>query len=232
MITLQNVTLTFPDGSSRVRAVDDVSLVVRPGTITGITGPSGSGKSSLLAVASTFIRPDAGRVVIDGVDASALSREDATALRRRTIGIVFQQSNLLSSLTASEQLLVMNELGGRRSRRARRAERARADDLLESVGMAAHREKRPHELSGGQRQRVNIARALMNDPRVLIVDEPTSALDSERGAQVMRLLLDLTAQRSTAMMLVTHDLSLAKSLHDVRVMTDGALAPSRVAARS
>ncbi|MGZ8805132.1 MAG: ABC transporter ATP-binding protein [Microbacterium sp.] len=229
MITLQNVTLTFPDGVSRVRAVDDVSLVVRPGTITGITGPSGSGKSSLLAVASTLIRPDAGRVVIDDVDASALSREDATELRRRTIGIVFQQSNLLPSLTASEQLLVMNELGGRQGRRTRSAERARAADLLHSVGMAAPRDKRPHQLSGGQRQRVNIARALMNDPRVLIVDEPTSALDSERGAQVMRLLLDLTAERSTATMLVTHDLSLATSMPEVCGMTDGALAPSRVA---
>jgi len=100
MITLQNVTLTFPDGATRVRAVDDVSLVVRPGTIMGITGPSGSGKSSLLAVASTLIGPDAGRVVIDDIEASALSREDAAELRRTRIGIVFQQSNLLPSLTA------------------------------------------------------------------------------------------------------------------------------------
>lgn len=229
MISLHNVTLTFPDGGARVRAVDDVSLVVRPGTITGITGPSGSGKSSLLAVASTLIRPDAGRVVIDDVDASTLSREDATELRRRSIGIVFQQSNLLPSLTAREQLLVMNELGGR-GRRTRRLERARADDLLDAVGMGKHADKRPHQLSGGQRQRVNIARALMNEPSVLVVDEPTSALDSERGAQVMGLLLELTAQRSTATMLVTHDLSLAARMHDVRVMTDGVLAGSRSAA--
>jgi putative ABC transport system ATP-binding protein len=226
MITLQNVTLTFPDGASRVRAVDDVSLIVRPGTITGITGPSGSGKSSLLAVASTLIRPDAGRVVIDEIEASDLSPEDATELRRRRIGIVFQQSNLLPSLTALEQLLVMNELGDRPGRRRRSADRALAAELLESVGMHAHTDKRPHQLSGGQRQRVNIARALMNEPSVLIVDEPTSALDSERGAQVMQLLLDLTAERSTATMLVTHDLSLAARMHHVRVMTDGVLAPA------
>lgn len=230
MITLQNVTLTFPDGTSRVRAVDDVSLVVRPGTITGITGPSGSGKSSLLAVASTLIRPDAGRIVIDDVEASGLSREDATELRRTSIGIVFQQSNLLPSLTAEEQLLVMNELGGRHGRRRRSADRAHAAELLDSVGMHDHKDKRPHQLSGGQRQRVNIARALMNEPSVLIVDEPTSALDSERGAQVMRLLLDLTAERSTATMLVTHDLSLAASMHDVCIMTDGVLTPSKDAA--
>lgn len=226
MITLQNVTLTFPDGASRVRAVDDVSLVVRRGTITGITGPSGSGKSSLLAVASTLIRPDAGRVVIDDVTASDLSPEDATELRRTRIGIVFQQSNLLPSLTAEEQLLVMNELGGRSGRPHRGVQRARAAELLDAVGMSAHRSKRPHQLSGGQRQRVNIARSLMNEPSVLIVDEPTSALDSERGAQVMRLLLDLTAERSTSTMLVTHDMSLAAGMHHVCAMTDGVLRPT------
>lgn len=230
MITLQNVTLTFPDGATRVRAVDDVSLVVRPGTIMGITGPSGSGKSSLLAVASTLIGPDAGRVVIDDIEASALSREDATELRRTRIGIVFQQSNLLPSLTALEQLLVMSELGGRGGRGARGVQRARAAELLDAVGMHAHAQKRPHQLSGGERQRVNIARALMNEPSVLIVDEPTSALDSERGAQVMRLLLELTAERSTATMLVTHDLSLTASMHELCVMTDGVLTPAREAA--
>jgi len=230
MITLQKVTLTFPDGASRVRAVDDVSLVVRPGTIMGITGPSGSGKSSLLAVASTLIRPDAGRVLIDDIEASALPREDTTQLRRSRIGIVFQQSNLLPSLTALEQLLVMGELGGRGGRGARGVQRARAAELLDAVGMHAHAQKRPHQLSGGERQRVNIARALMNEPSVLIVDEPTSALDSERGAQVMRLLLDLTAERSTATLLVTHDLSLAASMHELCVMTDGVLRPTRDAA--
>jgi putative ABC transport system ATP-binding protein len=230
MITLQNVTLTFPDGATRVRAVDDVSLVVRPGTIMGITGPSGSGKSSLLAVASTLVGPDAGRVVIDDIETFALSREDATELRRTRIGIVFQQSNLLPSLTAEEQLLVMSELGGRSGRRARGLQRTRAAELLDAVGMAAHARKRPHQLSGGQRQRINIARALMNEPSVLIVDEPTSALDSERGAQVMRLLVELTAERSTATMLVTHDLSLAASMHELCVMTDGVLTPARAAA--
>lgn len=227
MITMTDVTLTFPDGAARVRALDAVSLVVRPGTITGITGPSGSGKSSLLAVASTLIRPDSGRVVIDDVEASALSSAEAAELRRTRIGIVFQQSNLLPSLTALEQLMVMNELG-RAGRRPRRHEKGRAVDLLDAVGLTAHRDKRPHQLSGGQRQRVNIARALMNDPRVLIVDEPTSALDSESGAQVMRVLLDLTEERSTATMLVTHDRSIAAGLHEVRTMNDGVLTRERM----
>lgn len=230
MITLDHVTLTFPDGAARVRAVDDVSLVVPAGTITAITGPSGSGKSSLLALASTLIRPDAGRVVIDDVEASALTPADAAELRRTRIGIIFQQSNLLPALTALEQLMVMNELGGTR-RRARAAERFRAADLLDAVGLAAHAGKRPHQLSGGQRQRVNIARALMSEPSVLIVDEPTSALDSASGAQVMQVLFALTRDRSTATMLVTHDRSIAADLHDEWRMSDGVLTAARETAQ-
>ncbi len=227
MITLDAVTLTFPDGASRVRAVDDVTLTVAPGTLTGVTGPSGSGKSSLLAVAATLIRPDTGRVLIDGTDAAGLSRIEATALRREKIGIVFQQANLLPSLTAREQLLVMGRLGGRRTDRAR--VEAHADALLDAVGMADHRHKRPHQLSGGQRQRVNIARALVNDPRVLVIDEPTSALDQERGAQIMELLVGLTSERDTATLLVTHDLSLAPRMHELVWMRDGRVVPEPAA---
>lgn len=223
MIVLDSVTLTFPDGESRVTAVDAVSLTMQPGTITGITGPSGSGKSSLLAVASTLIRPDSGRVMIDDVDAAGLSRDEATTLRRERIGIVFQQPNLLPSLTAIDQLVVMNELGSARSRAHRPEVTRRAEELLDAVGLADHRHKRAHQLSGGQRQRVNIARSLMNEPSVLVVDEPTSALDQERGAQIMALLLRLTAERSTSTLLVTHDLSLASSTHAFHRMLDGAL---------
>lgn len=221
MITLDSVTLTFPDGGSRIRAVDDVSLTVRPGTITGLTGPSGSGKSSLLAVAATLIRPDSGTVIIDDIDTASLDLTGAARLRRERIGLIFQQSNLLPSLTAREQLTVMDELGGRRGAKA--AVSARADELLERVGLAEHRHKRPHQLSGGQRQRVNIARALTNEPSVLIVDEPTSALDSERSQQIMQLLVELTTGSSIATLLVTHDLSLTPHLHDLRHMMDGRL---------
>ncbi|MFK4788620.1 ABC transporter ATP-binding protein [Microbacterium sp. ZW T5_56] len=221
MITLDSVTLTFPDGASRIRAVDDVSITVRPGTIMGLTGPSGSGKSSLLAVAATLIRPDSGTVVIDDVDTATLDLAGAAKLRRERIGLIFQQSNLLPSLTAREQLTVMNELGGNRGARTEVA--ARADELLDRVGLADHRHKRPHQLSGGQRQRVNIARALTNDPSVLIVDEPTSALDSERSQQIMELLVELTTGSSIATLLVTHDLSLTPHLHTMLYMKDGRL---------
>ncbi|CAH0242130.1 MULTISPECIES: ABC transporter ATP-binding protein [unclassified Microbacterium] len=222
MIRLNDITLTFPDGDSRVTAVDGVSLTAHPGTVTGITGPSGSGKSSLLAVAGTLLRPDSGEILIDGNDVTALSPAEATRLRRDRIGIVFQQPNLIPSLTAREQLSVMNELGVPRSRRRDRAAAAsRADELLAAVGLAEHGHKRPHQLSGGQRQRVNIARALMNDPSVLLVDEPTSALDQERGAKIIDLILRLTDERNTSTLLVTHDLVHLPRMHGVLHLVDG-----------
>ncbi|MFS3128552.1 ABC transporter ATP-binding protein [Nocardioides sp. Bht2] len=225
MIELRNITLTFPDGESRITAVDDVTLVGRNGTVTGITGPSGSGKSSILAVAATLIRPDQGAVLIgdgdDIVDATRLTRAEATELRRDRIGIVFQQSNLLPALTAREQLEVMAHLGSRNPRSRAKEIGARIDGLLAAVGLAEHAEKRPHQLSGGQRQRVAIARALVHEPEVLLVDEPTSALDQERGAEIMQLIARLTHERATATLLVTHDLIHRDALDDLVTVTDG-----------
>lgn len=223
MIHLENITLTFEDGDSRVTAVDHVSLTARPGTVTGITGPSGSGKSSLLAVAATLISPDSGKVMVDDIDASMLSPAEASDLRRDKIGIVFQQSNLIPSLTAIEQLEVMNELGVRHSRRNRGKTAARASELLAAVGLSNHSGKRPHQLSGGERQRVNIARALMNNPSVLLVDEPTSALDQERGASIIELILQLTDDLDTSTLLVTHDLVHLPRMHAVVQMVDGSI---------
>lgn len=229
MIHLDNITLTFPDGDRSITAVDHVTLTAHPGTVTGITGPSGSGKSSLLAVAATLIRPDSGQVLIDDVDATQLDPNEATALRRESIGIVFQQSNLIPSLTVGEQLSVMNELGARHSRRHRSAAVERAAVLLDLVGLADQRGKRPHQLSGGQRQRVNIARALMNDPSVLLVDEPTSALDQERGASIIELILRLTGELNTSTLLVTHDLVHLPRMHGVVHLVDGKLVDPKLA---
>ena len=224
MITLDDVTLTFPDGAGRITAVDSVTLHGRPGVVTGITGPSGSGKSSILALAATLIRPDSGQVLIDGEDASGLSAEQATRLRREKIGIVFQQSNLLPSLTAREQLQVMGELGGSHKKAARAAVRGRVDGLLDAVGLAEHADKRPAQLSGGQRQRVAIARALVRQPSVLLVDEPTSALDQERGAAIMDLIARLTHAQETATLLVTHDLVHSPTLDEIVTVVDGRIA--------
>ncbi|MGX1853801.1 ABC transporter ATP-binding protein [Streptomyces sp. NPDC055299] len=218
-LELTDVTLTYPDGDARLTALDEVSLTVAPGCLTAVIGPSGSGKSSLLAVAATLIRPERGRVVLDGTDTTGLGRAELTALRRTTVGTVFQQPNLLPSLTAAEQLQVMAHLDGRSPRKAR----GRARELLAAVGLERLAGRRPHQLSGGQRQRVNIARALMNEPAVLLVDEPTSALDRERGAAVLDLLLSLTHQRATATVLVTHDPAHLDAADEVAEVRDGRL---------
>ncbi|CCH30114.1 ABC transporter ATP-binding protein [Actinosynnema sp. NPDC047251] len=200
-LELHDITLTYPDGDGRLTALDQVTLAVPAGTLTALVGPSGSGKSSLLAVAATLVTPDSGTVAVDGVTTTGLSRGELAALRRRSIGTVFQQPNLLPSLTAVEQLQVMAHLDGR----SPTAARPRALELLAAVGLADLAGRRPHQLSGGQRQRVNIARALVNDPKVLLVDEPTSALDHERGAAVLDLITRLTHRQATATVLVTHD---------------------------
>ncbi|MEU4277143.1 ABC transporter ATP-binding protein [Streptomyces tanashiensis] len=221
-LVLDDVTLTYPDGEGRLTALDAVSLTVPAGTLTAVVGPSGSGKSSLLAVAATLVTPDSGRVAVAGTDTWALTAAAKAELRREHIGIVFQQPNLLPSLSALEQLQVMAHLSGR----APKSFRGRAVDLLDAVGLADQAHRRPHQLSGGQRQRVNIARALMNEPSVLLVDEPTSALDHERGAAVMDLLATLTAERGTATVLVTHDRThLARTDRTVTVQ-DGRLTDS------
>lgn len=221
-LVLDDVTLTYPDGEGRLTALDAVSLTVPTGTLTAVVGPSGSGKSSLLAVAATLVTPDSGRVAVAGTDTGALTAAAKAELRREHIGIVFQQPNLLPSLSALEQLQVMAHLSGR----APKSFRGRAVDLLDAVGLADQAHRRPHQLSGGQRQRVNIARALMNEPSVLLVDEPTSALDHERGAAVMDLLATLTAERGTATVLVTHDRThLARTDRTVTVQ-DGRLTDS------
>jgi len=216
-LALEHVTLTYPDGTSRVTALDDVTFSVDRGQFVALVGPSGSGKSSALAVAATLVRPDAGTVRIDGRDVMSLSGRDRTTLRRDTIGIVFQEPNLLDSLTALEQLTVVATIAGTPARGAVDD----AMDLLDAVGMQAWAGRRPAQLSGGQRQRVNIARALMGEPSILLVDEPTSALDHEKGAGIMALLRQVTADHELATVVVTHDTGHLSSDDTVMTCLDG-----------
>ncbi|UGY94180.1 ABC transporter ATP-binding protein [Streptomyces gobiensis] len=228
-LCLDNIRLTYPDGDRRLTALDAVSLRVAAGELAAVAGPSGSGKSSLLAVAATLLRPDSGRVLIDGRDTGELSERERTALRRDSVGIIFQQPNLLASLTAQEQLLVTAHVrGGRKA-----VDRRRAAELLDSVGLSGNKQhRRPHQLSGGERQRVNIARALFGGPAVLLVDEPTAALDQERGDQIVDLLVEVTRQHGTATVLVTHDHGVLGRADRVLAMADGRLSLSLSRTRS
>jgi putative ABC transport system ATP-binding protein len=202
-LSLDAVRLTYPDGDDRLIALDDVTLHVAPGEFLAVTGPSGSGKSSLLAVAGALITPDSGRVSVAGRDLTSLDAKARDRVRLDTIGFVFQQPNLLPSLTALDQLLLVAELRGA----DRPAARSRALELLDQVGLAERAHRRPAQLSGGERQRVNVARALMGEPSVLLVDEPTSALDHRRGGVIVGLLRDITREHRTATVMVTHDLT-------------------------
>jgi putative ABC transport system ATP-binding protein len=215
---LDHVRLTYPDGDRRLVALDDVSLSVGPGEVLAVTGPSGSGKSSLLAVAGLLQPPDAGRVTVAGEDVGRLSARERTRVRRERLGFVFQQSNLLASLTAVEQLVAAAHIAG-----VRRDAPARARDLLAAVGLDREADRRPHQLSGGQRQRVGIARALMNAPSVLLVDEPTSALDAARGRAVLELLTSVAHERGVATVLVTHDTAHLELVDDAVELHDGRL---------
>jgi len=218
-LNLADVTLQYPDGGGTTTALDRVSLTAQAGQLISLVGPSGSGKSSLLATAATLIRPTSGQVVIDGTDTAGLKDKELTALRREKVGIIFQQPNLLPSLTAVEQLVISEHLRGKPARAAG----ARAAELLDVVGLSASAGKYPHQLSGGQRQRVNIARALMGSPKVLLVDEPTAALDHERSASIIALLRQVTAEFSVATVMVTHDTEFVPLTDVVATMRDGRL---------
>ncbi|MDQ0799676.1 ABC transporter ATP-binding protein [Arthrobacter sp. SLBN-112] len=218
-LSLVNVTLEYPDGGGTTTALDRVSLTAPAGQLVSLVGPSGSGKSSLLATAATLVRPTRGQVIIDGTDTAGLKDKELTALRRDKVGIIFQQPNLLPSLTAAEQLIISDHLRGRPAKAAR----AKAAGLLDVVGLGTSAGKLPHQLSGGQRQRVNIARALMGNPKVLLVDEPTAALDHERSASIIGLLRQVTTEFGVATVMVTHDTEFVPLTDVVATMRDGRL---------
>lgn len=224
-LSVRDLVLEYPDGERGVlRALDEVDLDLFPGTFTAMVGPSGSGKSSLLAVAAGLVAPTSGSVTVAGHETTGLSRKGRTALRGKEIGMIFQQPNLIPSLTAAEQLELSVHLDRTATRADRKAARSRAMELLERVDLADQARKRPHQLSGGQRQRVNIVRALMAAPTLLLVDEPTSALDRERSAAVVELLGTLTREEQVATLMVTHDHHFLDVTDRTLTMVDGRLA--------
>jgi putative ABC transport system ATP-binding protein len=202
-LLMEGVRKTYQVAGEEVVALDRADLEVAPGEIVTLVGPSGSGKTTLCSIAGGLLTPTEGTVVVGGDDISQYSPRQLTEFRRSSVGFVFQSINLVPFLTARENLLVVDELAGRAGRR--RDSAARADQLLEELGIADRAANLPSQLSGGQRQRVAIGRALMNDPALVLFDEPTSALDTTLGEQVVQLIRDELKARGTAAIIVTHD---------------------------
>ncbi|WP_375184064.1 methionine ABC transporter ATP-binding protein [Aquabacterium sp.] len=222
MIALERLHKTYPArGGARhaaVTALDDVSLHVQPGEIFGVIGRSGAGKSTLIRTVNLLERPDQGVVRVGGVDLTALSPRELQQQRQR-IGMVFQHFNLLQSRTVAGNVRYPMQLAGGRT--AAEMDR-RVDELLTLVGLAHLKDRHPSQLSGGQKQRVGIARALANEPHVLLCDEATSALDPETTEQILSLLADVSARLKLTVLLITHEMHVIHSLCDrVAVMEQG-----------
>jgi putative ABC transport system ATP-binding protein len=200
-LEMRGVRKTFRVGDDEVVALDGVDLDVGTDEILALVGPSGSGKTTLCSIAGGLLTPTSGRVVVGGQDISSYSPRQLTEFRRTAVGFVFQTVNLVPFLTARENLLVVDEIGPRTGARGR----ARADQLLEELGLTDRAKNLPAQLSGGQRQRVAIGRALMNEPHLVLFDEPTSALDTQLGDQVVDLIRQEMKSRGTAAIIVTHD---------------------------
>ena len=214
-LLLDDVVLQLGDGDGRVTALDHVSLSVEPGELVAIVGPSGSGKSSLLAVSGALTRPDSGRVSVGGHDVGAMRSSRAARFRLEHLGFVFQSDNLIPSLNSADQLRLVGNLAG--------VKNVDTAALLAAVDMSHRAKHRPGQLSGGERQRVGIARALVLNPELLLVDEPTAALDRVRSHDVVELLARRAHETGTAVVMVTHDREVLEHADRVLEMVDGRL---------
>ncbi|MFE5674662.1 ABC transporter ATP-binding protein [Streptomyces erythrochromogenes] len=219
IVVVDDVHHSFGSGAQAVHALRGVSFEVRRGELTALKGRSGSGKTTLLNLVGGLDTPTSGRISVDGTDLAALGEPDLLALRRDRIGFVFQSFGLIPVLTAAENVGVPMRL--RRIPAREREERART--LLALVGLADHAEQRPGELSGGQQQRVAVARALANDPDLIIADEPTGQLDSETGRSIMELLRAVVRSESVTILVATHDPNLIELADRVVELRDGRL---------
>jgi putative ABC transport system ATP-binding protein len=215
-LELRNVSKSYGEGSVIVHAIESLDLAVEEGQLVAVMGPSGSGKSTLLTIAGSLEAPTGGEVLIGGAALSGMSRNDKARLRRRTIGFVFQDFNLLAGLTAVENVALPLELDGIPAKKARAAGMAALDEL----GLVERATHFPDQLSGGERQRVSIARAVVGERHLLLADEPSGALDTTNGEAVMRLIL-AACKRGVAAVVVTHDAHLASWADRVMFLRDG-----------
>jgi putative ABC transport system ATP-binding protein len=216
VLELRDVSKVYGSGAAQVQALDGIDLTVEAGEMVAVMGPSGSGKSTLLTIAGSLEEPTRGAVLVEGTPLAGMSASDRARLRRRHVGYVFQDYNLLPGLTAGENISLPLELDGVKTRRAAAAARR----VLEELGLGDRASSFPDELSGGERQRVAIARALIGERRLLLADEPSGALDTTSGEGVMRLLRN-ACKRGAAAVLATHDAKLAAWADRVVFVRDG-----------
>jgi putative ABC transport system ATP-binding protein len=218
MIAVRNLVKTIKNGANEVQIIRDISFDVPPRQFVAIMGPSGSGKSTLLGLLAGLDWPSSGSILIDGEDITKLPEDQMAQLRGKKLGFVFQSYHLIPTLTALENVILPMEFNGAT---AGNGALARANYLLDSVGLAPRRSHYPAQLSGGEQQRVALARAFMMKPSVLLADEPTGNLDSENGRHVLELLLRLNKEEETTLILVTHDEMLASHAERRIMLKDG-----------
>ena len=219
IIQLKNIKRTYKLGDEVLNALDDVSFSVTKGEFVAITGPSGSGKSTLANVIGGLDTPNSGTVLIDGQDISQVRDSKLSGYRNEHIGFVFQSFNLQGHETALENVMMPMVFAHKK----RKDRRARAKECLEAVGLGDRLKHKPSQLSGGQRQRVAIARALANNPSIIIADEPTGNLDSAKGLEIITLLKKLNKEQGITLLIITHDMSVAKLAGRVIEIHDGHL---------
>ena len=216
-LQINHVSKRYGSGSTEVTAVHDVSLSVNPGEIVLIMGPSGSGKTTLLSMLGALLKPTEGEIHLNGTILSALAENRLPEIRLKQFGFIFQDFNLLSALTALENVAIVAELAGSKSGEARR----KAASLLTELGLGERLHFLPEKLSGGEKQRVAIARALVNDPSLILADEPTANLDSKIGHEIMRLLRHIAKEQGRSVVIVSHDQRIKDIADRVLWLEDG-----------
>ena len=223
LIELTSVSKDYGTGKLAVRAVNDVSLKVMPGEMVLLSGPSGSGKTTLLSIVGTLLRPTSGTLIISGNDMAMLSSKELSGMRLRTFGFIFQDSNLISSLTAMENVQLVMDLARMHPEQVRQ----RAIELLMRFHLGHKAGSLPSQLSVGERQRVAIARALANSPKLILADEPTGSLDSKTGHEVMLELKELTKTEGRGVLVASHDVRLFSTADRILWMEDGRIESKR-----
>ena len=221
ILEVSSLSKTYASGNREVHVLDDINFNVPAGGSVSIVGPSGSGKTTLLGLCAGLDRPSSGSILLNGILLNQMSEDDLAQIRNQHVGFIFQNFQLIQTLTAEENVMIPLELRGMKN--ARKI----AVDLLQRVGLGERTDHYPSQLSGGEQQRVAIARAFSNQPKILFADEPTGNLDEETGQSVEDLLFEINQEKGTTLVLVTHDLELAEKTHQIIRLKGGKVVEER-----